>query len=118
MRRQLPPKEIYICFMCFRQKLVINRKKDIKFGDYDSLITKMLTTVIIFCTYINESTLNEIIGTDTRAENWNRKQNACKTRPGTGKKSESVLELEPEPVEIWTRYNSVPCLVSSAPLIV
>ena len=64
----------------------------------------MLTTVIMCCTYIKESTLNARIGTDTRAENWNREQNSCKTRPGTEIKSESVLELEPEPPDNLSQF--------------
>ena len=56
----------------------------------------MQKTVIIFFTYIKKSTLNLRIVIDTRAKNWKHEQNSCKTKPGTGRKSESVLEPEPE----------------------
>ena len=77
---------------------------DIKFGEYNSLITEMLTTVNIYCTNIKESTLNAKIGTDTRAKNWNHEQNSWKARPRTRRKSVSVLEPEPEPPDILRQF--------------
>ena len=53
---------------------------------------------MFFFTYIKESTLIAKNCTDTRAKIQNHEQNSYKNGPGTGNKSQSDFEPDPEPL--------------------